>query len=577
MLSLFIKFMIYISKKIFNFFINILLLFILIIIVAQYSATYYNNQNNKEKNITNYSNLVISDIYNPREDKILSDFDFINKNNITFGEVLFALNNAINDNNIKSIFLDLDYINFSTSQIEEMIPLLEEFKKEGKQIYAFGDNISNQEYRLAMYANTIAVTKSNSAQISLTGYSLSDYYYKDLLDRLDLKMEVIHIGSHKSFGENYYRNEMSDETKETYTRIFDTRLNSFIDEIAKQRKLDKNTVEYKLLNGNYAYLTPNEARDLSLIDKVSSYEDFADSIDLKDNNSIDIQKYAKNITKYNYANKIAIIYLDGNIEGSSNNSAELNINYNTFLDKIDKLKNIDGLKGVIIRINSGGGSALTSKKIYDAISNLDYPVYTSISGVAASGGYYISSASDKIFADKYSITGSIGVVSVIPKFGKTLEKFGAHPSNISKGKYTNVLNPLIELSNEDKQLYTSVLEKIYKEFKDDVLKKRTKLDENSLEEIAQGKVWLGSEALKNNLVDNNGGLFDTITAMQNDLNLGNVEIVNIYSSQNIEDIYKKLKNMVYTNPIDSILDNKNIKLFLEEKGKPLYFYPEFEF
>lgn len=573
-LKLIKNFLLYTLKKVYSFFIYITLTFItLSIIVGIFVASNMNDSNIPSK----YSNLIISDIDIPQEDKFSNSLDYIEGKKITFSEIYKAINFAINDNNISTVFINLDTTTFSTSQIEEITPLFNKLKEKNKKIIAYGETIDNSSYSIGLLADEIVVPKTENTDIHLGGYSISNMYFKNILDKFGIKFEVIHVGSHKSYGEEYYRENISEEQKETLTRIYDKKLEQYISNISKVRKIDENTVRNKLLNGEYALIGPKTARDLSLVDSLENYSDLSHNLNITDDNSITIQDYISRVSENNNSeNKIAVIYLDGDIDSVSSSYGNTNITSENFKAKLDKALEITNLKGIVIRINSGGGSALESKKIYDMIMELKVPVYVSIGNIAASGGYYISSAADKIFIEKFGLTGSIGVVSMLPKYVGTLNKLNINVNHITRGKYLNITDPSVSLTNEDKMAYMNRLEAVYNEFKSDILVKRIKLNPNSLENIAQGKVWLGLEAKELNLVDEIGGLYDTIDNLQNTLNLNNnYSIVDIYSNQdytNLTDILKSNIGLLkFKNKINfDFLENK-VQFILNQNSKPMFY------
>ena len=573
-LKLIKNFLLYTLKKVYSFFIYITLTFItLSIIVGIFVASNMNESNIPSK----YSNLIISDIDIPQEDKFSNSLDYIEGKKITFSEIYKAINFAINDNNISTVFINLDTTTFSTSQIEEITPLFNKLKEKNKKIIAYGENLDNSSYSIGLLADEIVVPKTENTDIHLGGYSISNMYFKNILDKFGIKFEVIHVGSHKSYGEEYYRENISEEQKETLTRIYDKKLEQYISNISKVRKIDENTVRNKLLNGEYALIGPKTARDLSLVDSLENYSDLSHNLNITDDNSITIQDYISRVSENNNSeNKIAVIYLDGDIDSVSSAYGNTNITSENFKAKLDKALEITNLKGIVIRINSGGGSALESKKIYDMIMELKVPVYVSIGNIAASGGYYISSAADKIFIEKFGLTGSIGVVSMLPKYVGTLNKLNINVNHITRGKYLNITDPSVSLTNEDKMAYMNRLEAVYNEFKSDILVKRIKLNPNSLENIAQGKVWLGLEAKELNLVDEIGGLYDTIDNLQNTLNLNNnYSIADIYSNQeytNLTDILKSNIGLLkFKNKINfDFLENK-VQFILNQNSKPMFY------
>ena len=573
-LKLIKNFLLYTLKKVYSFFIYITLTFITLSIIAGvFIASNMNESNTPSK----YSNLIISDIDIPQEDKFYNSLDYIEGKKITFSEIYKAINFAINDDNISTVFINLDTTTFSTPQIEEITPLFNKLKEKNKKIVAYGENLDNSSYQIGLLANEIVIPKTENTDIHLGGYSISNMYFKNILDKFGIKFEVIHVGSHKSYGEEYYRENISKEQKETLTRIYDKKLEEYISNISKVRKIDKETVRNKLLNGEYALISPKTARDLSLVDSLEDYSDLSLNLNITDDNSITIQDYISKVSENNNSeNNIAVIYLDGDIDSVSSTYGNTNITSENFKVKLDKALEIDNLKGIVIRINSGGGSALESKKIYDMIMELKVPVYVSIGNIAASGGYYISSAADKIFIEKFGLTGSIGVVSMLPKYVGTLNKLNINVNHITRGKYLNISDPSVELTNEDRIAYMNRLEAVYNEFKNDILVKRTGLNPNSLENIAQGKVWLGLEAKELKLVDEIGGLYDTIDSLQNSLQLDNkYSIVDIYSTQeynNLTDILKSNIGLLkFKNKINfDFLENK-VQFIINQNSKPMFY------
>ncbi|NYV27284.1 signal peptide peptidase SppA [Streptobacillus felis] len=564
---------VYTLKKIYSFFVYIFLLFIVFTAIIGGLLV-------KEEIHTNNTNILISDVYFPGEDKFSNSIKYIEGKEISFSDIYSSLDLIASDDEVQNIFINLDTTAFSPAQLEELDTVLDKIKKSNKKIYAYGTVINNRNYGIATYANEIIMPDTQNSDIILTGYSNSNKYYKDLFDKYGFKFEVIHVGTHKSFGQNYVRNSISEEENETLTRILDKRLNNFIEKNSNARKINSETFKDKLLNGEYAYISPEKARDLSLIDHLMFYDKLSEKIELNEENTTPIQVYAeKKVKEINTSsNKIAVIYLDGDISEYNNNPSIPFISYDNFNYKMEKAEKLDGLKGIVIRINSPGGSAIEAKQIYERIMNSKVPVYISIGDIAASGGYYISSAGDKRFINPSSLTGSIGVVSMIPKYYGTLQKFGINIDGVNKGKYIGLLDPEKELNDEERNVYQRKLQDVYEEFKNDILSNNKKLTPDSLESIAQGKVWLGSEALNLKLVDEFGGLNHTINSLQKDLKLNeDYNIVNIYSEQNYEDVFSlfnrffikfKLKNK----KIEAINQiEEKLQFILNQKGKAMYY------
>lgn len=449
--------------------------------------------------------------------------------------------------------------------------MIKEFKKlklSGKKIYTYAKNISNQNYLLASISDIIVMPDTLNARVDLEGYYRDNIFYKDILNKYGVKFEVIHIGSHKSFGEEYYSDKLSEESKFDKQRVLDNRLNVFIENISKNRDIDKEKLKNSILSGEYSSISAYDAFDHLLIDELDDYKDFLENIGSNENNTVDI--YDIITQKHNNSNnEIAIINLEGDIVDSDEN-IELHISESNFEDKLSKVENNANVKAVIIRINSPGGDAYQAELIHKQIMKFkehhNIPVYISISDVAASGGYYIASAGDKIFANEASITGSIGVVTMIPKFVDTLNKFNIHNDVIQKGKFTGIYEPFYNLTDEDRKHIKGVLEDIYFEFKLRVSTSR-KISDEELEKIAGGRIWLGNEAVKNGLVDGILSLSEVIDMIVNkDLKLDNYYVKEYNSDLDYISKLSKFKNYI------AVPDAyKKLQFFSKISGKPMYY------
>ena len=414
-------------------------------------------------------------------------------------DILNSLDSIKENKDIKGIVIALDQVDLSSANIEELNKKFDELKKNNKKIYAYGTYLENQNYPLATIADEIIMMPSASANVSLTGYNYTNLYYKKLLDNLGVNMEVVRIGNYKSYGENYIGDKMSNELKAELTRIFDNRYDKFINNIAKMRKIDKNTLDNDIVNGNNTSLTPFAARDKKLVDKLEGFQELTQRLGITDEKMVDIYDYyedhSSEIEAKNKGNDaIAVIYAEGAIiDDSTANDNTISIAPDNIAIKLEKALETKNLKGIVLRVNSPGGSALASEIIYQTLLKAGVPIYVSMSETAASGGYYISMAGSKVFADNATITGSIGVVSMIPKFYNAQNKYGVTANSISKGKYSDMYNPFTPLTEETKTKISESMLSTYKEFKSRVSANR-KLNDATLENYAQGKIWLGDEA-----------------------------------------------------------------------------------
>ena len=573
------QFLIFTIKEIYSFFLKLFLFFsVLIIAIFIISAIFSSKQ--EESINKNYSYLILSPS-NLTDDKVNIPYIRSSKDNLSFRDLTLGLEAASTDSKIKGVIIDLDKVNVTPSNVEELIPKFELLKKANKKVYAFGSYIDNRNYSLALNANEIIMVPSSSASISISGYHYSNLYMKKLFDNIGINFEVVHIGDYKSYGENYNKETMSNELKTELTRILDNRLNSFTQSIAKNRKIDYQTLNKKILDGELVLQTPFIGRDNGLVDKLEYFGQFLSRIGAKDKDIIDINSYLSlnPPVEEKSKDKIAVIYAEGSITYMETSNEEIVITPENISEKIMQLNKIPNLKGVVLRVNSPGGSALGAEMIYKELSDIQVPIYVSMGSTAASGGYYISMAGDKIFANKSTLTGSIGVVSILPKLNKAAEKYGINSSAIEKGKYSNIYDPFSELDNDSRNKIVSSMTETYKEVKPRVITNRKMTDEK-LETLAQGRIWLGEEAKVNGLVDEIGSLDDTINALAKDLKLQSFEVVNIYSNSSFEDFISRALGRFKYNL--SIFSNKSVDVsktmnevsfFDQNKGKPLYYMP----
>ena len=397
----FIKsFFIFTIKEIYSFFLKLLLAIVVFTIVFLIFAASMGKILEQKNTVNKNYEYVVFNPYDPTEDKLNNKLFVNSKYNVNFYKIVNSVDYIAQDPKVKGVIINLDQISLNSSQIEELIPKFEKIKKSGKKIYAYGSYIDNNKYSLAVNASEISMVPSASADLSITGYHYSSLYYKNLFDKLGIDIKVIHIGDFKSYGENYTRTSISDELKGELTRIFDRRLDIFTENISKARKIDKNKLSADVMNGDSSFLTPFNARDRGFIDKLEYSGQLFQRLGITDENIIDIYDYAAKMRVPEKKDKIAVIYAEGPIMYDENTGNNIAITPVSIAEKIKQLKKVNNLKGVVLRINSPGGSALSAELIYQMFSEMPVPVYVSMGSTAASGGYYIAMAGDKIFADK---------------------------------------------------------------------------------------------------------------------------------------------------------------------------------
>ena len=488
-----------------------------------------------------YIELAISD--EVAESRVITPFDI--KKEINFYGILKNLEKAENDPRVEGLILKLDSVGLSRGQAEEFTAKIKEFKKSGKKIYAYAPSFTNQNYMIASVADKIIMPKTMGAMSEIKGYFIEIPYYKTLGDKIGVKMNVIHIGDYKSAGESYDRTEMSREHRENTERILNAVYENFVETISENRKTDKNILNEKILDGRFVLADPETMLRNNLIDEMDYYESFLIKNGIT--NKISLEEYisklavdpkSKKDKSEKEKDKIAVIYAEGTINYFEDSKK---INEIITPEKIQKelaiAEKSDDIKGVVIRVNSPGGSALASDIIYNSIKNMTKPVYISMGGVAASGGYYISAAGDKIYADKETLTGSIGVITMIPNISELLKKAEINYSVISKGKYSDMESLVRDLTEDEKDKIRASSLKVYEEFVDRVAEGRNMTREEVLKS-AEGRVWLGEEAKEIGLVDEIGGIEKAVGDLAISLELEDYKVVESLKEEKIESVIK---------------------------------------
>ncbi|MDP8268713.1 MAG: signal peptide peptidase SppA [Candidatus Tenebribacter davisii] len=420
--------------------------------------------------------------------------------------IVHKINKASKDDKIKGILLEPNFIACGYAGLNEIMAAMENFKKSGKEINAYLDFAMNRDYFLSTVADSIYLNPSASAGIMLTGVGGGILFYKDFFDKIGVDINVIHAGKYKGAGETYSRNSLSEPVRKNLDRLYTNVYNEILLKLADNRSIDISAITDIYEKRNELFINKDRALKYNLVDRLCFKEDLYKKLGITKRNLISISKYKMPNFKRSSSN-IAIVYAQGGIVMQSGGFNSLNITASKLNKILAKLEKDNDVKSVVIRVNSPGGSALVSEIIHDRIKRLrkTKPVIISMGNVAASGGYYISAESDYIFADPFTITGSIGVVAMIPNISQLTDKLGIHEQEISKGKFSNAMSIYTKLDESTTQsMRISILE-TYLEFKQRVANGRD-ISLNEVELIAQGQVWSAQDALNNKLIDEVGML-----------------------------------------------------------------------
>lgn len=442
---------------------------------------------------------------------------FSNETQIGLTDVIAAIKAAKNDENIKGISILNNYSSLGMAQSKAVRDALEDFKKSGKFVMAYANSYSQQDYYLNSVANTIYINPVG--EMEFKGMSSDVLFFKDFQEKTGVKMEVIRHGKYKSAVEPFLENKMSDANREQITALLNSIWNSVVVDIAKSRNVSVQKLN-EIANGLLAR-TPEMAKAQKLVD-IIAYEDVYHNaikkllkVDSKeDYESVSILDYTQNFITTSIptdtSDEIAIIYAQGDIESGE---GDVNvIGEGAMRRSIIEARDNEDVKAIVLRIDSPGGSALTSDLIWREIelAKKIKPVVVSMGNYAASGGYYIACNASKIFAENNTITGSIGVFGILPNFSGLSTKMGIYSEQVNTHQNAGNYNPFAPIDEKFKAVTLEGVEKVYSTFVSHVAKGR-KMTFAQVDAIAQGRVWTGSEALKLGLVDKIGGLDDAIT------------------------------------------------------------------
>lgn len=452
-----------------------------------------------------------SPIFNPF--LYLSDF---NPTVVGMDEIIGSIKKAKKDPKIKGIRLNSGFTGAGWAQTREIRNCLKDFKKSGKFIYAYTDFMSQKGYYLSSIADSIFMNPVGAME--LKGLSSEVLYYENFQNQYGVKMEVIRHGKYKSAVEPFLQDKMSQENRTQIKGLLDAVWTTLRDEVAESRDMPPTAVD--ALADQLAITDADEALANGMIDALAYEDDFDNSIkkaleiDEDDKlNTINFYKMDSRLKEYEKETKdrIAVIYANGPIlytEGTEEVIGKKALN-SAFKNVLENKH----IKGAVLRIDSPGGDAMTSEIILNAMRAFKgkKPMVVSMGNVAASGGYYIACLADKIYADPMTITGSIGVLAAFPNIKGLADKIGINAEQVNSHKNAMGYSIYEPLSDGFKKSTKDAIEKIYRTFKFRVAEGRS-FSMKKVENLAQGRVWSGKDAVENGLVDALGGLEDAILA-----------------------------------------------------------------
>lgn len=450
---------------------------------------------------------------------------------VTLSRVVKAIEAAADDKNIEGLYIEAGPGMVGAAQCNAIIGAINRFKEKGKWVMAYGDIYTQSDYYIAATADSIFLNPIG--EVDIHGLSATTMYFKGLLDKLGVKMNVVRVGTYKSAVEPFIREDMSEASREQTEAFLGSMWGAMSKSIADARHVTVGEVN-AWADSISAFRDIDYLKSHRMIDR-ALYRHEMDSVlmrasGLKESKEkakaprlVSVAEYAMSIASKQLpkpgASHIAVLYAEGDIVDTGNEG----ISSAKIVPEIQDLMKDDDVAGLILRVNSPGGSAFASEQIWEALQQFKAvtgkPFFVSMSNYAASGGYYISCGADRIYAEPLTITGSIGIFGMFPDASTLMnDKLGIHTATVSTnpaGELPSVMEPLTPRQQAALQGYVN---RGYALFTGRVAEGR-KLPIDSVRVIAEGRVWDGATALRIGLVDKLGGLDMAITDMAGQLNL----------------------------------------------------------
>ncbi|PHV63411.1 signal peptide peptidase SppA [Cyanobacterium aponinum] len=496
-------------------------LFILIVVLLSMSST---------PKIENQSALVfnlnsqISDYQ--RESDLNSLLGGNNTENLTLRDITYAINKAAEDKRISVLYLDGSRGNLITgyASLTEINNALEKFKASGKKIIAYNVSAGEQDYFITSIADEIILNPMGGMEMN--GLASSQLFFASALQKYGIGVQVVRVGKYKSAVEPFILDNYSPESKLQTQDLIDDLWNSYIENVTNNRDLKAG--EINNIADNKGILQASEAKNLKIIDQIKYEDEIISQLKTITNSEnednfrkISIKDYiTANPEETSSSNQIAILYVEGTIVDGEGRIGE--VGGNRYVAEIRKIRQNDDIKGVIVRINSPGGSAIASELILRELqlTAKEKPVVVSMGDVAASGGYWISTAGEKVFASNNTITGSIGVFGLIFNVEDIAQNNGINNEVVKTNKFADLGNGFAPKTDAELSVIQQGVDQVYDLFLERVSQARN-LPIEKVAEIAQGRVWSGQAAQKIGLIDEIGGLDKSLEYLNEKLELNN--------------------------------------------------------
>jgi protease-4 len=445
----------------------------------------------------------------------INPYEFNTDDVIGLQEMIETIERAKNDDDIKGIYLEMTNPQLGFAGMSVLRRAIEDFQNndDNKFVIAYGDNYSQKAYYLASVADEIYMNPIGT--VDFKGLSGTLLFFKDMLDRLGIDMQVFYVGNFKSATEPFRRTNMSEENRLQVREYMESLYGIMLEDISNSRKIS--VKELRTIADEYQLREADDALRLKFVDKLLYKDEMIDLLKDKIGLGKDEDIKAVSLSTYNKSNprdknltaksKIAVVYAEGSIVDGQGENGQ--IGGDRYAEIIRDIRKDKAIKAIVLRINSGGGSGFASEKIWRELmlaKEQGLPIIVSMGDVAASGGYYIAAPADKILVEKNTITGSIGVFGVIPSMADFLKnEIGITVDTVKTGKFSTGITPFYDVNDAEGQIIQESVEEFYDLFLRRVAEGRN-MTKDAVHKVAQGRVWTGAKAIELGLADEVGDL-----------------------------------------------------------------------
>jgi protease-4 len=494
--------------------------------------------------------------------------------------ILQSLENAATDDKIKGVYLDASLVVAGFAQLEEIRNALSKFKESGKPVIAYAEMYSEGAYYIASIADEVILNPAG--MLEFNGLSAEVTFFKGMFEKLNIEPQIFKVGNFKSAVEPFIRKDMSEPSKQQTRELLNSVYGHLLKNVAESRNIPLQ--ELTKISNEYLVKEPKDALEYGLVTRLAYYDEVlaimrekAGLTEDAEIPTVGITKYAKSFVAESYqADRIAVIVAEGNIVSGEGDGAS--IGSEKFAKEIRKARLDDRIKAIVIRINSPGGSALASDVMWREVKLAKQvkPVIASMSSVAASGGYYMAMACDTIVAQPNTITGSIGIFSIIPDLSNFMEsKIGITFDRVSTGEYSDLYTVTRSLNDNEKKIIQNMVEQGYEDFTTKAAEGRN-MSIEALLDVASGRVWSGVEAKEKGLVDVLGSFDDAVAIAAQSAGLEQGKYMEVYypqakpfiqqlmedlgaSAKVISDRYMYGEASPYVKDLEYIMENKGLQ------------------